>query len=219
MNLKIEISGQLERVIVTKLPRRFIQKIFKHCLGKNNTPYFANNCFKGVLYFDYEFAIKFAESVGFTWSTWREVDAIHKTQGYLFEQYADITASVNGETPLPLSFSTLETRPRALELDSALQQLSEEEVCILLGSVDKGSETWEGEIDEEFDQGRLLFSLDSLEYFKLPDQIVTAVSYDQKPLTHVPGNHTGKNMMMPVLFDKQGRELDINDFMGMDLEL
>jgi len=219
MNLKIEISGQLERVIVTRLPRRFIQKIYKHCLGKNNTPYFANNCFKGVLYFDYEFAIKFAESAGFSWTNWRDVEAIHKTQGYLFEQYADLMASVDGGPAAPLTFSTLETQSRVLELDTALQQLGDDDVCILLGSVDKGSEAWECEIDGEFDQADLLFSLDSLENFRMPDQLVTSISYKGQPMKHVLGSHTGKNMIMPVLFDKQGRELDINDFMGMDLDI
>lgn len=219
MNLKIEISGQLERIIVTKLPRKFIQKIFKHCLGKNNTPYFANNCFKGVLYFDYEFAIKFAESVGFSWTTWRDVEPIHKTQGYLFEQYADISARTDDAPAQPLSISALDTEARVLDLDTALQQLSEDEICILLGSVDKGTETWEAEIQGEFDQAKLRFSLDSLESFKQTDQIITAVSYDNAPMTHVPGNHTGKNMIMPVLFDKEGRELDLNDFMGMDLDI
>ena len=54
MKLSIEISGQMERIVITSLPKRFLAKIFKHCMGKNNTPYFISNCLKGVLYFDVE---------------------------------------------------------------------------------------------------------------------------------------------------------------------
>ena len=101
MKLRIEIAGQLERIIVTSLPKRFIAKIFRHCLGKNNTPYFANNCFKGVLYFDYEFAIKFAESVGYSWTNWQNVPPLYQTSGYVYEQYLDIMVKAEGSTEIP----------------------------------------------------------------------------------------------------------------------
>ncbi len=216
MKLKIEISGHLERIIVTSMPQRFIHKVFRHCLGKNNTPYFANNCFKGVLYFDYEMAAKFAQAVNFPWSTWKEAKAIHQTQGYLFEQHLDITCRLDHGPRTPLAFTALETETRAVELDSALAALGPDEICILLGSVDKGSESFELEIEAPFDAGKLLVSLHSLENYKMQDLLITGMRYDGRAMQAVPGKHVGKNMVSPVLFAKDGRELDLYDFMGQD---
>lgn len=218
MKLRIEITGQLERIIVTSLPERFINKIFRHCLGKNNTPYFANNCFKGVLYFDWELAVKFAESVDFAWTTWKEATPIHKTEGYLFEQYVDIMASMDGDRKVPLSASELETQNNALPLDAALEAIPDDHICILLGAIDKGSESYTLEIENHFDPSKLLFSLDSLEDFKMSDMLITGVSYDGAPMQREAGKHIGKQMVMPVMFSKEGVELDLYDFMSMNLE-
>lgn len=219
MNLRIEITGQLESIIVTRLPQRFIQKIFRHCLGKNNTPYFANNCFKGVLYFDWELAVKFAKSVDFEWTSWKEASPVFQTGGYIFEQYVDIAAVMDGERRVPLSSSELETEATAIPLEPALEALAEDEVCILLGSVDKGSENYVLEIENHFDPSRLVFSLDSLENYKMTDMLVTGVSYDGAPMQREPGSHSGKNMVPPVMFAKDGRELDLYDFMGRGAEI
>ncbi len=219
MKLRIEVAGQLERIIVTSLPRRFIARIFRHCLGKNNTPYFANNCFKGVLYFDYEFAIKFAESVDFTWTNWQEVTPIFQTSGYGFEQYLDIVAKIEGGSDIPLTTSDLETEVRALELPKALGSVKDDEICIVLGAVDKGGEAWELDVDGHFDPTKLLVSLDSLESFKMQDMLITGISYDGRPMLHVPGKHIGKNMITPVMFAPDGHELDIQDFLGQELDL
>ena len=218
MKLTIEIAGQLERVIVTTLPQRFIRKIFRHCVGKNNTPYFANNCFKGVLYFDYELAVKFAQNVDFTWSTWREAAPLYQTQGYVFEQYAEITAQLDQGEKIPLSTGELETAANVLDLDNALRQIAEDEVCILLGAVDKGSECYEIEVDTPFDCSSVLVRVDSLECFRLADYLVTGITYGGKSMKRIPGKHVGKNMVTPVLFSKDGRELDLYDFLGPGIE-
>lgn len=219
MRLRIEVAGQLERIIVTSLPSRFIARIFRHCLGKNNTPYFANNCFKGVLYFDYEFAIQFAESVDFAWTNWQEVTPIFQAAGYGFEQYLDIVAKPEEGSAIPLTTSDLETEVRVLELVKALELVKQDEICIVLGAVDKGGEAWEIDVDGHFDPTRLLISLDSLESFKMQEMLITGISYDGQAMTRIPGKHIGKNMVTPVMFSPDGRELDLQDFMGQKLEL
>ena len=80
MALEITTYGDIDQIVVASLPRAFVQKIFRHCWGKNNTPYFAGNCFKGVLYFDERLARKYAEDLGLAWRSWLLADKFyHKT--------------------------------------------------------------------------------------------------------------------------------------------
>ena len=46
MALTITAHGDIDQIVVSSLARTFVQKIYRHCWGKNNTPYFAGNCFK-----------------------------------------------------------------------------------------------------------------------------------------------------------------------------
>jgi hypothetical protein len=52
MALVVKAQGSIEQILVTSFPKSFVSKVYRHCWGKNNTPYFAGNCFKGVVYFD-----------------------------------------------------------------------------------------------------------------------------------------------------------------------
>ena len=106
-----------------------------------------------------------------------------------------------------------------LELDKALAALGEDDLCIVLGAVDKGSESWELDIEGLFDSTKLLVSLDSMENFRMQDSVITAISYDGRPMSRIEGKHTGKNMIPPVMFAPDGRELDLQDFQTLDIDI
>lgn len=216
MALKIEINGQLDKIVVTTMPRTYLTKIFRHCMGKNNTPYFANNCFKGVLYFDHELAIKFAQQVDFEWRGWQSAPALYQQQGFCFEQYLDMKVTVDDE-PMQLPAAGLATNANEVELESFLPELKDEqEIGILLGSVDKGQVEYVlDNFDGEFDPSKLVVNIDSLASFRMQDSPITGLSYDGKPLVQAGLRSIGKNMIMPVMFDIEGEELDLNDFMSL----
>jgi hypothetical protein len=220
MELKIQLSGLIDRVVVTTLPSAFLRKIFKHCMGKNNTPYFVNNCFKGVLYFDYEMAERLAEPLGYPWKGWESNTNLHQSRGFCFDRNIEAMAVLDGKTKITLTALDLCVKVNELSLDSLLPKLKQDEILILLGAVDKGTATWILEdCPGEFDPEKLLLKLDSLEELRLPERLATGVSYASLPLTEVKIQATGRNMIIPAMFDANGKELDLYDFLSVELPL
>ncbi|MGE4296702.1 MAG: hypothetical protein AB7E47_01620 [Desulfovibrionaceae bacterium] len=213
MKLTITVRGLMDQVVISTLPKSFVQKVFKHCMGKNNTPYFANNCFKGVLYFDWELAQKFAEKVGHAYTTWSDEDKYYHRTAYCFDNDLEMNAQLDGAVT-SLTVSTLDTRVNRLDLDSFLPKITDDEVVILMGSVDTGSESFvlEG-VEGAFDPEKLCVDIDNFEDFFLDDMLITGMRYDGKDMERVLGESRGKHMITPVLFSKQGKELDLYDFM------
>ncbi|MBG0777736.1 MAG: hypothetical protein H0S85_15030 [Desulfovibrionaceae bacterium] len=215
MKLAIELTGNMDQVVVTALPKSFIAKVFRHCMGKNNTPYFANNCFKGVLYFDGDLAAKFAEAVGYTWKGWREENRFYQGQGYCFDNDLELAVRTDGAKVGDLTASALATTINKCAGDPLLQQIGDDEAIVLLGSVDKGSETYElDDAGAAFDPALLNVAVEDFEDFYLDDRLVTGMVYDGKPMRRIPGEHRGMRMITPVLLSKNGRELDLYDFLG-----
>ncbi len=86
---------------------------------------------------------------------------------------------------------------------------------MLLGSVDKGEQVYTLETDgDAFDLEKLTVSLDSFEDFAFDDQLVTGLAYNGAALVGAEPQTRGMNMIMPALFDHQGGELDLYDFVG-----
>ncbi len=216
MKLSIEISGQMERIVITSLPKRFLAKIFKHCMGKNNTPYFVSNCLKGVLYFDIDLAKSFAESIGYNWKEWPQESRFFQTDGFCFERYLDISVNVNGSLQ-ELAASEVITKIKQVDLDNMLSQVEEDEVLIVMGAVDKGSEFFVlDDIDEPFEPEELMLELVGLENFQIQEQIIRGITYKDQSLRREQGRVTGKNMLAPLLFSRNGEELDMYDFVSED---
>ncbi|MDY7000815.1 MAG: hypothetical protein SVS15_03420 [Thermodesulfobacteriota bacterium] len=203
----------MNQVVISSLPKNFLSRIFRHCMGKNNTPYFANNCFKGVLYFDENTARKFAETMGYSWKGWTNEDRFHHQTAYCFEGGLGITASVNGEQKTELDVSEIETKIHDIELSAMLPQIKDDEIIVLMGSVDKGSEAFAlDDFKGDFSVDELIVSLDAFDSFNFDSLLITGMTYADKEMQRVTGRSKGRNMISPLLFSANGDELDLYDF-------
>lgn len=215
MALVITTRGDIDQILVTSLPRAFVQRIYRHCWGKNNTPYFAGNCFRGVLYFDERLAAKYAEDQGMPWRGWLAVPKFYHrtgcvyTHGLQLEIRSGATAEVT--TMLSAGMPLVEERPR---LEDFTADLGEEEVLGVLGSVDKGEMvfTLAEEPQEPFDPDKLTIHVDRLSDLYSEETVVTAMSYAGRMLSMETGESRGKSMLDPLLISRDGRLLDMYDF-------
>lgn len=215
MHLSVTLTGLLDKVVVSSLPRSFVKRIFSHCMGKNNTPYFASNCFKGVLYFNDDLAIKFAEDTGHIWKGWEGECRFNHQAGFVFETNLEAAALVDGKRELRLEAGSLPTRSTVVTLEAFLPEIGPEEVIVLLGSVDKATQSYTLEIaDDAFDPEKLLVSLHDYQDFAFDDRLVTGLAYNGLELTAGEVQSRGMNMIMPTLFDHLGGELDLYAFVG-----
>ncbi|MEW5771931.1 MAG: hypothetical protein AB1916_00255 [Thermodesulfobacteriota bacterium] len=213
MHLSVTFTGLLDKVVVSSLPRAFVKRIFTHCMGKNNTPYFANNCFKGVLYFNDDLAMKFGEDTGHTWKGWEGECRFYHQDGFVFETNLEAAALVDGKREFRLEPASLATRSTPISLDAFLPKIGPEEVIVLLGSVDKAEQTYTVEVEgDSFDPEKLLVSLDDFEEFAFDDRLLTGLSYNGAEMAGGAVQSRGMNMIMPALFDHQGGALDLYDF-------
>lgn len=219
MKVTLELSGLMNRLAICSLSRDFVRRIFVHCMGKNNTPYFTNNCFKGVLYFDAETARNIAASSGVSWNGWLNADAFYRFAGYSLESsleirllYADSTGKDRQEMVPP---TLLSTAPKRIALDKMLPEIGADQVVILLGTVDKGTETYSAVLPDGMpDLEKFEFSVDTFEDFSLEERLITGIRYDDCEFERVHGESRGRNAIMPVLFAPDGEELDLYDFIG-----
>ena len=215
MHLSVTLTGLLDKVVISSLPRAFVKRIFTHCMGKNNTPYFANNCFKGVLYFNDDLAMKFGEDTGHTWKGWEGECRFYHQAGFVFETNLEATALVDGKRELRLETGSLPTRASRVTLNSLLPKIGPDDVLVLLGSVDKAEQTFTLDLDSDaFDPDKLLVGLDDFEDFAFDDRLVTGLFYNGQELAGNEAVSRGMNMIMPALFDHQGGELDLYDFVS-----
>lgn len=212
MRLKVEFKGYLYKVMVSSLPLEFVKKVILHCMGKNNTAYFMNNCFKGVLYFDDELAAKFAEDCGFSWPEWDMGGGYYRNQGYLYAPSLDTVVYEDEQRIISLQSTKLATEYVKYEIGPMLEKIKDDEILILMGAVDKGSEAWILEdYPGNFDPGKLTVSVDDMEEFYFDDLIISQVAYDGKILERQPGNSIGRNMIVPVLVTKDGEVQELFD--------
>ncbi len=213
MKLSIKTYGNLEQVVVSRMSKAFVARIFRHCWGKNNTPYFANNCFKGILYFDERLAAKYAEDVGTNYSTWLEQDCFYSRAGMAYESGLELTVTLPGGEWMTLNPAGLRIERTVIDRAPALERLGDEETAVLMGSVDKGGLvfTLDG-VEGEFDPDKLTLCLDSLEEFYFEDALAVGIKYDGREFTMEMGERRGKSMIAPILISKEGRELDMYDF-------
>lgn len=215
MKLSIELQGNLDRVVVSSMPKAFIGRVFRHCMGKNNTPYFANNCFKGVLYFDEELARKYAQMEGYDYKGWHAEDTFYRGRGFNLASL-DIMAYPGGQKERKVDPAEVGLAATALSPADLLPKIGDDEALILLGSVDTGSEGWVLDAFEgEFDPEQLSVTVDTFAAFGVDDRIITGMSYAGKAMERIPGKSVGKNMIDPALFAKDGRELTLDDFRAM----
>jgi hypothetical protein len=211
MKLSVEISGALEEIVVSSLPWNFVQRIFRHCLGKNNTPYFANNCFKGVLYFDEQLAAKFAEQEGYKYETWSLEDKFYHTEGYALEEGFTVSVS-HGDESKNIQAQKLPQDMNRIGLKHFLDKIDSEETVILMGSIDNAGVTYELEIEDRFDPDKLTLHVEDFEELRLSDPVLLDVSYDGKKMEKIKENRQGVKMIDPHLFSKGGEELSLYDF-------
>lgn len=211
MKLSVQISGALEEIVISSLPWNFVQRVFRHCLGKNNTPYFANNCFKGVLYFDEQLAAKFAEQEGYKYETWSLEDKFHHTEGYAMEEGFTVNVSLNGNEKRHQARG-LNRDVTEIGLAGFLNRIESDEIAVLLGSIDNASVTYELEIDGDFDQDKLTLQVQDFEEWRLADPVLIGISYGGKAMEKVGEKRQGMKMIDPVLFSKGGEELSLYDF-------
>ena len=212
MALHITTHGDIDRILVTSLSRAFVQKIYRHCWGKNNTPYFAGNCFRGVLYFDERLASKYAEDVGFVWKGWLSADKFYHKTGASYDHALRLTVrDAAGESAIGVGgLAVEESRPRMAAL---LDQLGDEEVAALLGSVDKGEMLFTlPDFDGTFDPDKLVIRVDRLTDFYSEETLVTGLVYDGRVMSMETGDSRGKSMIDPLLVGKDASLLDMYDF-------
>jgi hypothetical protein len=212
MALEITTHGDIDQIVVSSLPRAFVQKIYRHCWGKNNTPYFAGNCFKGVLYFDERLAHKYAEDVGFAWRGWLSGDAFYHRAGACYDHGLALTVrdGVGESSHSVVGLTVVEERPR---LTGFLEQLAEDEVVALLGAVDKGEMVFTlTDFTGPFDPDKLTIHIDRLSDLYSEEAVITGLVYDGRTLSMETGESRGKNMIDPLLIGRDGNLLDMYDF-------
>ncbi len=212
MALEITTHGDIDQIVVTSLPCAFVQKIFRHCWGKNNTPYFANNCFKGVVYFDERLARKYAEDLGLTWRSWLLADTFYHKAGACHEHGLTLTVAGGGEstTISAVGLAVVESRPRLADF---LGRLAEDEVVALLGSVDKGEMVFSlPDFEGTFDPDKLSIAVDRLTDLYSEEAVITGLTYDGRTMSMETGESRGKNMLDPILIGPDGKLLDMYDF-------
>lgn len=212
MALEITTHGDIDRIIVTSLSRAFVQKIYRHCWGKNNTPYFAGNCFRGVLYFDERLACKYAEDVGFAWTGWLSANKFYHKTGASYDHSLRLTVRDDaGETAMGVGgVAVVEDRPR---MATFLEELGDDEVVALLGSVDKGEMLFSlPDFSGTFDLEKLVIRIDRLTDFYSEESVVTGLVYDGRVMSMEVGDSRGKSMIDPLLVGKDASLLDMYDF-------
>jgi hypothetical protein len=212
MALSITTQGDIDQIVISSLPRPFVRKIYRHCWGKNNTPYFAGNCFKGVLYFDERLARKYAEDLGLTWGGWMAVDKFHHRIGACYGAGLTLTVEIDGVvTSRPArGLAVEETRPR---LADYLGRLTEGEVLAVLGSVDRGAMVFTlPEVSGPFDPDLLRLTVESLTDCYSEEVIITGMIYDGRTMAMESGESRGKSMLDPQLISPEGALLDMYDF-------
>jgi len=212
MALEITTHGDIDQIIVSSLPRAFVQKIYRHCWGKNNTPYFAGNCFRGVLYFDERLAGKYAEDVGLPWRGWLSVDKFYHKTGSCYEHGLSLTVRNGGDgtTISSVGLTVVEERPR---LAGLLDRLAGDEVLCLLGSVDKGEMVFSlADFTGPFDPDKLALHVDRLSDLYCEEAVITGLVYDGRTMSMETGESRGKNMIDPLLISRDGKLLDMYDF-------
>jgi hypothetical protein len=212
MALTITTHGDIDQIVVSSLARTFVQKIYRHCWGKNNTPYFAGNCFKGVLYFDERLAGKYAEDLSLTWHGWMATDKFHHKIGACYGSGLTLRIEADGAVAsMPvLGLPMAETRPR---LGDFLTELAEGEVLAVLGSVDKGEMVFSlPEAAGPFDPDKLTIQVERLTDLYSEEAIIIGMAYDGRTLSMESGETRGKSMLDPLLVSAEGRLLDMYDF-------
>ena len=184
MALTITTRGDIDQIVVSSLTRAFVQKIYRHCWGKNNTPYFAGNCFKGVLYFDERLAGKYAEDLGLAWKGWMAADKFLHKIGACHGSGLMLSIEAGGVvTDMPaLGLAVAETRPR---LAGFLSSLAEGEVLVVFGSVDKGEMVFSlPEAEGPFDPDKLTLQVSRFSDFYSEESLITGMVYDGPPHVH-----------------------------------
>lgn len=212
MALEITTHGDIDQIIVTLLPRAFVQKIYRHCWGKNNTPYFAGNCFKGVLYFDERLAAKYAEDTGFAWRGWLSATKFYHRTGACLDLGLRLTVR-DGGGESSLNAAGLPVAEKLPRLADFLEGLGEDEVVAVLGAVDKGEMVFSlADGDGPFDPEKLTIHVERLSDLYSEETLITGLSYDDRMLSMETGESRGKNMLDPLLIDRNGKLLDMYDF-------
>lgn len=212
MALTITTQGDIDQLLISSLPRSFVRKIYRHCWGKNNTPYFAGNCFKGVLYFDERLARKYAEDLGLTWDGWMAMDKFYHRIGACYGSGLTLTVETDGMAiSMPaMGLEVEETRPH---LADYLSRLTEGEVLAVLGSVDRGAMVFSlPDVEGPFEPELLCLTVESLTDCYSEEVIITGMRYDDRTMAMESGESRGKSMLDPLLVSQEGTLLDMYDF-------
>lgn len=212
MALVVKAHGDIEQILVTTLRTSFVSKVFRHCWGKNNTPYFAGNCFKGVLYFDEQMAAAFARDSGAAWNGWLALPKNRHLIAAVFESGLELTASVDGQE-YAVGTSAMGIKTESPRLADVAGGIGPDHVGALLGSVDKGSMVFSlKDFSGPFDPEKLTAVVTRLDDFFFEDALLTGLLYDGREMSMEMGESRGMSMIDPVLFDAAGNRLDMYDF-------
>lgn len=215
MQLTIELSGYRDEIVISKIPVPFLSKIVHHCYGKNNTPYFAHNCFKGVLYFDEELAKKFAEATGYQWNGWWEEKKFYHRAAYALDDSLSIRVLIDNEEiqeiyPSKVNAADSPVRPAAM-----LPDVPESSALVLMGAVDKGTQTFTLDgLADTFNPARLSISCESFQGFGLEEQLITGMTYGGVNLTPGINFSKGKRVLDPVMISPGGDDWDMDDIIS-----
>lgn len=212
MALHITTHGDIDQIIVTSLTREFVRKIYRHCWGKNNTPYFAGNCFRGVLYFDERLAGKYAEDLGLSWGGWLSVPKFYHRAGACYDHGLTLTVDA-GDGPTHLAAAGLDVAEERPRLAGFLERIGQGEVLCLLGAVDKGEMAFSlADFTGPFEPEKLSVRVERLSDFYCEEAVITGLAYDGRTLSMETGQSRGKSMIDPLLIDRDGKLLDMYDF-------
>ncbi|MYL84704.1 hypothetical protein GTA51_16445 [Desulfovibrio aerotolerans] len=212
MALEITTQGDIDQIVVTSLSRAFVQKIYRHCWGKNNTPYFAGNCFRGVLYFDERLASKYADDVGFPWRGWLSAPKFHHRTGASLDHGLNLLVR-DGQGEREISSGGIAVTENRVRLDAFLGLLGEDEVLAVLGAVDKGEMVFTlPDYTGPFDPDKLTIVVDRLSDLYCEETVITGLVYDGQVMGMETGESRGKSVVDPLLISAEGKLLDMYDF-------
>ncbi|UIJ39082.1 hypothetical protein LWC08_05795 [Desulfobaculum bizertense] len=215
--LRVELSGYINDIVITALPARFIHRIYSHCLGKHSTPYAANTCFKGILYFDNTFASHFAEEAGFDWNGWRNTHQLYRQQGFSTKTSLSLKLLEGNEPVRELHLENCDCSIQPFPTEQLLADTDKNSVLVLMGAVNKACQTLsiEGISAQDLPQ-KLDLSIDSFEGFGFGETLLKDITCCGQHFENLSGESQEQKMIDPCFLSSLGLQFDLADLPPLD---
>jgi hypothetical protein len=181
--LEISLRGFPNKIVIGSMTKEEKSKIEEYCL-LNLVFLEKEDLFTGeVMLFDEKLK-------------WYERGNHYHNNGLVFSDKKDINESLK-DLKITLDGKKISFDPTKIKVEiydpEEIPKVDKNEVVFSYGSKNKGTMTWEKEIEEEFDENKLTFSFDDLRNFDFDCLLLTHVEYKGDQI-YQEENSRGKGM-------------------------